>query len=47
MGTGWLSGMLVGKTLGALAGLRPESQKTLQQTGVWAGVLTNVVPKLF
>jgi len=47
MGSGWASGMLVGKTLGALAGLRPESQKKLQQAGVWAGLLTNVVPMIF
>lgn len=47
MGTGLMSGLLVGKTLGALAGLKPESQKALQQAGIWAGVLSNVVPQLF
>jgi hypothetical protein len=47
MGSGYLSGMLVGKTLGALAGLRPAAQQTLQQSGAWAGVLTNTVPLLF
>lgn len=47
MGSGWVSGMLVGKTLGALAGLRPESQEKLQQTGMWAGVLSNVIPMAF
>lgn len=46
-GSGWLSGMLVGKTLGALAGLKPQTQETLQNTGVWAGVLSNTVPLLF
>lgn len=46
-GSGYTSGLLVGKTLGVLAGLRPEAQKSLQQAGVWAGVLSNVLPKLF
>jgi hypothetical protein len=44
MGSGWLSGRLVGRTLGLLAGLRPETQDRLQQAGMWAGLLTNVVP---
>jgi len=47
MGSGWLSGMVVGKALGALAGLKPESQKTLQRAGMWAGFLNNVVPIVF
>jgi hypothetical protein len=47
MGTGWASGMLVGKTLGALAGLTPETQGKLQQAGMWAGILSNVVPMAF
>ena len=47
MGSGYASGLLVGKTLGALAGLRPESQKKLQQAGTWAGLLTNLVPLAF
>ncbi len=47
MGTGYMSGMIVGKTLGALAGLRPEAQQSLQQAGAWAGILTNVVPLVF
>lgn len=44
-GSGYASAVMVGKTLGALAGLKPEAQKTLQQAGTWAGVLTSVVPK--
>ena len=47
MGSGWVSGMLVGKALGALAGLKPETQQKLQQTGMWAGALTNVIPMAF
>lgn len=46
-GSGWLSGLVVGKTLGALAGLRPEAQETLQRTGIWAGILSNTVPLIF
>lgn len=47
MGSGYMSGLVVGKTLGALAGLRPEAQQQLQQAGVWAGILSNVVPMAF
>jgi hypothetical protein len=47
MGSGYASGLLVGKTLGALAGLRPETQQTLQQAGVWVGILANTVPLVF
>lgn len=46
-GSGYVSGMLVGKALGALAGLKPEYQDKLQQTGIWAGVLSNVIPIAF
>lgn len=47
MGSGYLSGLVVGKTLGALAGLSDSAQNKLQQAGVWAGLLTNVVPMAF
>jgi hypothetical protein len=47
MGSGWVSGMLVGKTLGALAGLKPDAQRTLQQTGMWAGAIKAVLPRVF
>lgn len=47
VGSGYESGMLVGQTLGALAGLKPEHQKTLQQIGTWSGLLTSVVPLAF
>lgn len=44
-GTGLASGYLVGKTLGLLAGLSPDRQRELQQTGAWAGALKAVVPQ--
>jgi hypothetical protein len=47
MGTGWASGLVVGKTLGALAGISPSTQKTLQQAGIYAGLIKGTVPKLF
>lgn len=47
MGAGWMSGMLVGKTLGALAGVRPEVQQTLARTGALAGLVKQVVPLIF
>lgn len=47
MGSGYASGLVVGKTLGALAGLTPAAQDTLRQAGTWAGVLTAVVPMAF
>lgn len=40
-------GLIVGKTLGALAGLRPEAQQQLQRAGVWGNMLTAVVPNAF
>ena len=46
-GSGYTSATLVGKTLGALAGLRPETQQQLQNMGMWAGIITNVVPLAF
>jgi hypothetical protein len=46
-GAGYASGMLVGKTLGVLAGLRPQAQQELQRMGTWAGILTSVVPLAF
>lgn len=47
MGSGAVSGMLVGKTIGALAGLTPEAQDLVFKTGVGAGILTNVLPMAF
>lgn len=47
MGSGLVSGMLVGKALGGLAGLTPDAQNVLKATGMFAGALTNIVPKAF
>jgi hypothetical protein len=46
MGSGAASAALVGKTLGALAGLTPESQDAIFRTGAGVGLLMNVVPQL-
>jgi hypothetical protein len=43
MGTGYASATLLGKTLGTLAGLSPQAQGALQQTGIWAGLIKSVV----
>jgi hypothetical protein len=48
MGTaGYAAGSVAGRMLGALAGLSPESQKVLQQTGMWGGLLTGAISPLF
>lgn len=44
---GAAKGFIVGKALGALAGLTPESQQTAQRIGLWGGLLTAVVPNAF
>ena len=47
MGSGAISGMLVGKALGALAGLTTEAQQGIQRAGIMAGLLSNIVPRAF
>lgn len=47
MGAGLSQAYLGGKVLGALAGLTPKAQQTLQQTGMFAGAIKAVVPGLF
>lgn len=47
MGSGYLSGALVGKVLGLLTGMPPKTQDRLKTTGLWAGVVANVVPMAF
>jgi hypothetical protein len=47
MGSGYVSGMLVGKALGALMGMPPETQEKLKQVGLWSGVIANVIPAIF
>lgn len=46
-GVGLATANLAGRTLSALAGLTPEAQRTLQNTGAFAGVLSAVVPPVF
>lgn len=46
-GVGLATAHLAGKTLSALAGLTPEAQNKLQDMGLWAGMLTAVVPPIF
>lgn len=46
-GTGWLGGLVLGRTVGALAGMSPESQKRLQDVGLWGGLLTGAVKSVF
>jgi hypothetical protein len=45
-GVGYSAGLGFGRLLGGLAGLRPETQTALQQTGLWAGLLTGGVRQL-
>lgn len=47
MGTGYLSGALVGKGLSLLMGMPEESQERLKNTGMWAGVVSALVPIAF
>lgn len=47
MGTGYGSGMLVGKVLGMLTGMPQDTQDLLKQTGMYAGLVNAAVPKLF
>ena len=46
-GKGWLTGLAVGKTLGALAGLKPEAQQKLQSYGMWGGLISGVANALY
>jgi hypothetical protein len=47
MGSGYLSGMLVGKALGALVGMPDDTQDKLKRTGMYAGVVANLLPIAF
>ena len=47
MGAGYVQATIGGKVLGALAGLTPQAQRTLQGAGVIAGAMKAVVPGLF
>jgi hypothetical protein len=43
-GVGWGIGTITGKVLGAMAGLKPESQQAIQRIGTWSGLLSTVIP---
>lgn len=47
MGSGYLSGLLIGKALGALTGMPDQTQDLLKRVGLWSGVIKNVVPLAF
>lgn len=47
MGSGYLSGALVGKGLGLLMGMPESTQERLKNTGMFAGVVANLVPMAF
>lgn len=47
MGTGYASGLLVGKALGTFFGASPAAQSTLRRTGLLAGALANLAPVAF
>jgi len=47
MGTGYLSGALVGKGLGLLMGMPRQTQEKLKNTGMMAGIIANLVPIAF
>jgi len=46
-GKGWLGGLVLGRTVGALAGLPPESQAKLRDAGLWGGLLAGAVRATF
>ena len=47
MGVGYASGLVAGKVLGVLTGMPPDTQKTLADTGMYAGVVKSVLPMVF
>lgn len=47
MGSGYLSGMLVGKALGVMTGMPQSTQDLLKQTGLYAGLIKTIVPLAF
>lgn len=47
MGSGWLSGAVLGKGLGLLMNLNPQTQQMLRSTGMWAGAVQAFVNNAF
>lgn len=46
-GVGLATATVAGKTLAALAGLTPTAQNTLQDMGLWGGMMHAIVPAMF
>lgn len=47
MGAGYISGALVGGALGMLTGMPQSTQTVLKNTGLYAGIVSTLAPKLF
>jgi hypothetical protein len=47
MGIGYASGLVAGKVLGTLSGMPPDTQKTLANTGMYAGAVKSVLSMVF
>jgi len=47
MGVGYASGLVAGKALGTLTGMPPDTQKTLANTGMYAGIVKSILPMVF
>ena len=47
MGSGYLSGKLVGNALGVMMGMPQSTQNKLKNTGMFAGVVANMIPIAF
>jgi hypothetical protein len=47
MGSGYISGALVGKALGVMMGMPKDTQNKLKNTGMFAGIVANMVPIAF
>lgn len=46
LGSGILQGYAIGKTVGILAGLKPEHERKLKNLGIWAGAISGIAQKL-
>jgi hypothetical protein len=46
-GQGLMAGLTFGRTMGYLAGLKPDTQRKLQDLGFWGGAVTGAVNALF
>lgn len=47
MGSGYVSGALVGKALGLMLGMPDDVQEKLKNSGMFAGVIANLIPVAF